>query len=90
MLCLLGATLTVAVREPLHESSVWDLLYALDSFLNPGIPRQAFRGLLVACRRCGYVMTERVFQFHECRMQRRDQRDNTSISRIIDISSESE
>ncbi|KAH7917584.1 hypothetical protein BV22DRAFT_1135289 [Leucogyrophana mollusca] len=53
-----------AAAEP-RDASQWDLLMRLDSWQRPGLSVAEFKKLFKSCT-CGLVMTERVFEGHEC------------------------
>ena len=42
------------------------LLMRLDDVSAPGLPENIFVNLFLKCRKCGYVMTKRVFHHHTC------------------------
>ncbi|KAH7904495.1 hypothetical protein BJ138DRAFT_1237321 [Hygrophoropsis aurantiaca] len=57
----------IPVSAPVEapEPSAWDLLMRLDSWQRPGLSVTEFKKLFRSCT-CGLVMTERVFESHEC------------------------
>jgi hypothetical protein len=59
--------LTVAIlqRPAQRPESVLDLLFKLDSWVQPGLTEAEFRELFASCQ-CGLIMTRRVFEEHEC------------------------
>jgi hypothetical protein len=46
--------------------TVLNCLFRMDSAVNPGVTLAQLRRILVTCSGCGFVMTKRVFDNHEC------------------------
>ncbi|KAH7919884.1 hypothetical protein BV22DRAFT_1050764 [Leucogyrophana mollusca] len=55
----------VSAAPDKEDMSQWDLLMKMDSWQRPGISTAQFKQLFRSCA-CGLVMTERVFEWHEC------------------------
>ncbi|KAH7917880.1 hypothetical protein BV22DRAFT_1135036 [Leucogyrophana mollusca] len=73
---------STAPREA-ENPSPWDLLMQLDSWQRPGLPVNQFRKLFKSCN-CGLVMTERVFETHECaRILHPDE-----VNTVVDLTAE--
>jgi hypothetical protein len=53
----------------LTSQQVFHLLLDLDSIVKPGVRAAVFEGLFARCHACDMVMTQRIFQFHECVME---------------------
>lgn len=50
----------------LGRKEVADLLLRLDAIVNPGLTRAELLALVAQCNGCTLIMTQRVFQSHEC------------------------
>jgi hypothetical protein len=53
----------------LTPRAVINLLLNLDSASKPGITSTQFESLFAKCNGCDLVMTQRIFQSHECVME---------------------
>lgn len=61
-------TVTVPVLNAPPNTIVptFELLNTLDSWFRPGLTPTEFHHLIAQCHRCNLVMTQRVFNAHEC------------------------
>jgi hypothetical protein len=61
-------TNTLPRLAPSNQMTVLNLLFRMDSVVNPGVTVSQLRRMLATCSGCELVMTKRVFANHECDM----------------------